>query len=751
MPKQLFLGSKTIEEWRAASQTTHQKRLVRLLDQADSYHTWLPPHEHPRETITYIGMAVANLALAFLLTEKTAYVDMARRWMDVAINYPHWGRAKLPDHDLDAGWLCFGFGLAYDWLGDMLPATEREALRAKLLLQGQRLFDFAVEQEGRWWSSAYWQNHNWICYAGLATVAYALEAEHPEARAWSDRACDNFRTVMSLLPEDGSDYEGPVYWCYGVLWLLIGCDLLHQQTGIDFEDNDFLRYTFYYRLYVSAPNLVDTANFGDCHDRRSAHSAAIYYRLAGLYRNRHAQWLAEHFTHIGEWEREGREGQLRPGLLPQAMLEFLWYDPSVEPESIADLPLVRAFPDLGLVSARSDWGPEATFLAFKSGKPSGHKAWTLGYAIDAQHGWHTLKASHAHPDENSFILVRGDDYLAIDEGYSQTKQSRHHNVLLIDGQGQYHEGSYDVFSKTDASWGGQLEHCFAGCHIVYSRGDAAMAYDPALTLQHVTRQMLLIGARQVVICDDVVAQTPREVTWQLQTDQVAQHVAEHRFVVAANDTQLSITALLPEQRKWENHVEEIVANPSSSTPEWIIHRQQHTLALTNAERATSTRFLVLLNIDTAGAQARQYHRLICSAGDMFQIDEPDYKVVVGFSGDRQGIQSDGFVSTDARWLVAELHDAPHPTVLAAGEVTQVWLAGRLYLSATEPIDFAMDNLSCAIHSSAARWMSFWTPVIPVTVLLDGKPTHFTFNQTLSMVRVFVPMGDVTIMLKGDAH
>jgi len=119
-------------------------------------------------------MAVANLALTFVLTDDSRYLERARAWIEIATGYPHWGRARLPDQDLDAAWLSFGLGLGYDWLKDHLPAPERDALRDRLHLQGQRLYEFAVASEGTWWGSAYWQNHNWICHAGLATVAYAL-------------------------------------------------------------------------------------------------------------------------------------------------------------------------------------------------------------------------------------------------------------------------------------------------------------------------------------------------------------------------------------------------------------------------------------------------------------------------------------------------------------------------------------------------------------------------------------------------
>jgi hypothetical protein len=210
MSTPLFLRAHSIADWRIISQTTHVDQMERLLMQAESYANTLPPAEHPRDSITYIGMAAANLALAFLLSDDESHVHTLRNWVKVGIGYPHWGLARLPDHDLDAAWLLFGLGLAYAWVGDALPDDERTALRDKLILQGTRLYEYALGTEGRYWSSAYWQNHNWICYGGLAVAAAALLDEHPAAQHWLDRAVANFQLVLPLFPEDGSDYEGVV-------------------------------------------------------------------------------------------------------------------------------------------------------------------------------------------------------------------------------------------------------------------------------------------------------------------------------------------------------------------------------------------------------------------------------------------------------------------------------------------------------------------------------------------------------------
>ena len=88
------------------------------------------------------------------------------------------------------------------------------------------------------------------------------------------------------MPEDGSDYEGVVYWRYGASWLFIAAHLFKTQGEKDYyRTNEFLKNTFYYRLYQSTAELDEIINFGDCHDRRSGHSAAVYYKVASEYDN----------------------------------------------------------------------------------------------------------------------------------------------------------------------------------------------------------------------------------------------------------------------------------------------------------------------------------------------------------------------------------------------------------------------------------------------------------------------------------
>lgn len=736
MREYLFLKRHSLEEWRSLAETTHSSQFKRLLRQADSHHQDLPPREHPSDSITYIGTAILNLALAHLLTGDVACLDTARRWIKSAIAYPHWGKERMPDHDLDAAWLLFGLGLGYDWLKDSLPPGERDALRDKLYLHGRRLYEFAVTTEGAWWSSAYWQNHNWICYGGLATAAYALRAEYSEAGGWAARARDNFAQALALMPEDGSNYEGPVYWRYGVIWFLIYADLLQQETGEDLHQSDFLRNTFYYRLYLSGPNLVDTANFGDCHDRRSAHTAAVYARLAGLYRIGEAQWLYQHFDESGEWEREGVEGLVKPGLWAESGLEFLWYDASVKPALIVDLPFSRIFPDLGLVTMRSAWNSDAVTMAFKCGTPNGMKAWHSAHQLNHRFAWRTLSAGHDHPDANSFIIISGDDYVAVDDGYAKEKRSRNHSTLLIDGRGQYAGGTKNAFRDLDATWGARLEASLACGAVVYTRGEAARAYAPDLRLRQFTREALFLAGEAVVIRDTVAADAPHEFQWLLQTDAPPIATRSGSFRFTSGKTEYELHALQPAGLVHEVLEQEISANPTSAKPDWIIRRTQYALALSPAGACFDCQYFVIL--DLAG---NRVEALPAERGLLASLGADSQQWTVAFASGRDGILADG-LNIDGSWFAGR-HAPGRLAQYLAGDVTSIWLGGELHFVADRPVDITWRQAAAGQRLTISARDDTWLRLSsdkPSVVHLNSRACRYQFEGATGMLWVKAPAG-----------
>lgn len=589
----LLLKGGRLDQLKEEVEGVRARQFRRLLDECERYRAVELPDEHPSASITFFGPAVANLALAYRITGHQHYLEELRRWLAPPVSYPHWGKAHMPDHDLDAGWLCHGLGLAYAWAGDALPEEERAALADKLLLQGRRLYDFAVESEGDWWSSSFWQNHNWICYAGLATAGYVLADVSSETKDWTERAKANFKEVLRLLPEDGSNCEGVVYWRYGVPWLVSYLDVLESAEGVDlFEESDYLRETFWYRLYQAAPDFERIIDHGDCHDRRSGHSVAMYYKLASKYRIGEAQWLADQVSERFFW-REAYESGVRPGIRPEAYQELLWYDPTIVPRSPESLPLTRHFPDLGLVVGRTSWDSEATMVSFKSAPGGGHKAWTTSHETKRTSGWTTLNAGHHHPDAGTFVLIGHGEYLAVDEGYSNHKRHMHHNGILVDGQGYANEDRYHVYKDLDERHTARIRSTVLSGGWTCATSESGAMYAEQLGVTHVDRHLAMSPRGTVILVDDLRSVEPRTWSWLLQSDNPWTSQETGVEVTESGRACLRVTALESEEPSFSSRRTMVQANPTSSTPSLAIERTLHTL-LRETPATTSAQFVTVL-------------------------------------------------------------------------------------------------------------------------------------------------------------
>ncbi|WP_372351665.1 hypothetical protein [Streptomyces sp. KL116D] len=570
----------------------------RLLDEAVRHRALVPPARHPMASITWLGPAAANPALAYHVTGDPAHLAEAERWIAAAVRFPHWGRAHMPDHDLDAGWLLHGLGLAHHWLGDALSPDLADLLRYKLLVQGRRLYEFAVATEGRWWSSSYWQNHNWICYAGLATAGYALGREE-----WTERAKDNLRRVLDALPADGSHAEGVVYWRYGVPWLAIHLDLLQEREGLDWWGRGgFMEHTFGFRLHQSAPGFAEQTGHGDCHDRRSGHSVALYRRLAARFGIGEAQWLAD-LVDRELFDGEAALSGVRPGIRAEAYLEYLWHDPSVRP--VAPGRTHAYFPDLGLLTARTGWDAAATFVSFKASPGGGHQAWETSAKHRAELGRETLNQGHHHPDSGSFVLTSQGAFLAVDEGYSNRKRAAHHNLLLVDGRGFAGEDRYHVYEGLPFEQQARMRDVLADGGWAHGTAEIGAMYPAELDVRRLDRTLVCTPSGRLVLSDDAEAGAPRSWTFLLQTDApTAAGPADGRDrLIRAGDARAWLRRLAPDDADVTSEETHVAANPTSSTPELSITHTLHTLSVTTPARERAG-FLTTIEPGAGAATAR---------------------------------------------------------------------------------------------------------------------------------------------------
>lgn len=594
--KYLFIDT-PMSELREQIRNEKQPVFRRLYELARTYKEMHLPEEHPDKSTTFMGMAVFNLSLLYILTEQKQYLTEAKRWIFTAVNYPHWGNKFLVDVDLSASFILFGLSIAYDWLKDDLTPEEEKELREKLLLQMKRMHDFKVATAGEGWATAYYQNHNWINMTGLAAAGYALVDYYPEMQEIIDDAAANFEKVYALMPNDGSDYEGVVYWRYGVIWLYIYGHLAKTESKKNhFETCDFLRETFFYRLYQAAPNLEEIVNYGDCHDKKSGHSTAMYYKMAAEYNNGYAQHLgnivSENFLY-----REQYESKVKPGILPETGLELLWYNPSIQPKAFEELDTTKYFEDLGLVVLRDSWKKDAFHYSFKCGMPGGKKQFFESFRMEKEEGIHVRGLSHLHADNTSFVLMSNDTYHAIDEGYNRTIKASEQNVVTVDGKGYRGEGRNNIWHGLKEEHTAEITGFTQEEGITYFVGSAANMYLDELEMTKVDRHVVYTGGNHVYMIDELESNLEHTYTYNLHTEVPADEVKENTFVFANGPGQMTMHLNAGEEIEHNTGYTYVKAIMTSQEPDIFREVNMDTLYVNNVKEAKNTEFITLMKTD----------------------------------------------------------------------------------------------------------------------------------------------------------
>ena len=150
----IFIGD--LEPYRKEIAGKRKKQYQRLLEQADRYKTMVLPEEHPKESTTYMGIAIPNLALAYCLSGDEEYLHQAKRFIRTVLSYEKWGNAHLVNVDLSASWILFGLSLGYDWLKPWLSPEEQSKISAKIRHHAQIMLDYRRETHGKGWSTNFY-------------------------------------------------------------------------------------------------------------------------------------------------------------------------------------------------------------------------------------------------------------------------------------------------------------------------------------------------------------------------------------------------------------------------------------------------------------------------------------------------------------------------------------------------------------------------------------------------------------------
>lgn len=435
------------------------------------------------------GDALASLTMAWKMTGDQKYFDSAIRILKDASLNDDWGV------DLAFGHFAVGAAIAWDWLYDEIPESDRQEIAARLFERGEHCFrewagynDFAA--------FCYTWNHMAVPLCGLASLGGALYGECDGVAKWLKMTMEKARLMSDSLGPDGLVAEGTAYGQYHVMYLAQTLVLVDQLLGVDLIDDcgwwdeygqAQLWHTFPREHWRNAQVFF---MFGDA-DRAHWLGPDPQLRLAASRcDDGRAQWLADELHTSGSARSTVAD-----------LFNLLWQNQAVTPIPPSDLPRLKHFDDQDVVVMRSGWDGNESAMVLKCGPHSGY--WNLRYN-------HNVSGGHMFPCAGGFALFANGDMLLCEPGYPHTKRTTYHNTLLVDGRGQLGEGG-EWFEDLEFRKGHltpSIIQATEGEQFDLVVGDATNAYPDDLGLEKFVRSVYFFRPDCWVVIDDLKANHP---------------------------------------------------------------------------------------------------------------------------------------------------------------------------------------------------------------------------------------------------
>lgn len=507
------------------------------------------------------GVAEAA-TLIWLVTGEEKYLQKAKEFLLGACSWhfdPDWkrgpvvGASDIEYNDEAHFRLWRKLPLVYDQLRERLTPEERQKVLDHFRVRGEKSVRWIkaarVERLKRNSLEVTPASHpvRFMAMTGLSGLA--LWDDLPEAREWWRFAYVFYRDQFPPWGgDDGGWAEGCAYWrgtiehaAFQDVLLMLGDPLAYATP--------FWRNSPYFAVYNVQPYLHtvfgDTSNAGRFN--LEANTADYLRHVARVLQDGYLRAYADLCTDKRPPpEQKGLEGlgRMYPTSCEFLVRNFIASDrPLPPPRPLRELPPHRFFRDVGWVSFHSALGePDNDIhVTFKS-SPYG-------------------SFSHSHADQNAFILNAFGESLAINSAYREYHRSPHHqqwawqtkskNALLIDGLGQ---------AAQDKNATGKITRFEVLDRGVWTTGDATVAYQTGQKekdrVRRVTRDLVFVDSRYVVLRDRVVLRTPGRLSWLLHAEKHLTWDGAHNraFIRGPQDKATLLAQLIAPGVQWRGSV-----------------------------------------------------------------------------------------------------------------------------------------------------------------------------------------------------
>ncbi|OAS14383.1 family 16 glycoside hydrolase [Paenibacillus oryzisoli] len=471
------------------------------------YSTMLTQANNAPDTINWFSSAVGNdnnwenvsfrlptLAMAYKVTQNTAYKNKLRTYVLDLINRPQWG-----DENTDYGGSAanatglIGIGYAYDWAYDAFSEAERSQIAAKLKQQSKKLYDeFFNHLSGTlaYWKSDYQNNHRHFRIEGLlvGTSAILGDIGDSEVATMYSFAEQELQTLVAQIAPDGSQHESPHYMSYGDEHVVRAIASYASVTNNSSLWTASVHNMGQFKTYLYGPGYTTLARYADDYNGRGYFNNFLF-KLASQYQDAKLQAMA-----LAAYAVD-------PISYSWHVWDFLYYDDTLVPDTTSQNQWAY-FPDLEMANFRSGWETDDLSVTLKSGPPGGHKLneWRDHISPNGTY----INIGHDRPDAGHFSIDFGDKHWGEYPPYDKIDRwTKDINTLLVDGAGQRGEGNIAYFQPySDMRDVAQISEFFGTPGYGFTTGDLHKSY---VDMSRMDRNVMLVDSEYVIVYDDLLS------------------------------------------------------------------------------------------------------------------------------------------------------------------------------------------------------------------------------------------------------
>lgn len=595
-PSLHFTGLK-IPSLRQNARRSHLRYAELLYEWLDAHSGWRPPRmgSEPETALALeeCGVFLTNAALAWVISERKRYLNLALDWMLAVCEQ---GIEQIRKYN--RGVLAAGLARSYDWLYHDLTEADRRAVCSKLESTARGLYQAATpaSEESEWWASLPLHHDHWIPAGGLGETALALLGEVEDASVWAAWAKVDFDAIFGWLGNDGAWHEGAADWVYAMSPLLWFFSAWQSITEEDPHNILWIRNTPQYRLYHWLPDntyiyLDDSFRSGRYNTSGSA-SCHLLRRLASIFGDEETQWLADQ-------DESFDLNPVSPGVFraPFETLSFtgepaeyreraahclagniLWFDPSLRAIAPSEKNrTIKYFRNQEIAILRTGWGADAAVVSLKCGPLAGRR---VADYINTGNQFDQGNSHHAHANYGSFTLFARGQYFVIPPGYAR-RSSRFQNVVSVNG----------CDFRTDQNLNLRILGTESGALYSYAVADATAAFPECLKIESYRRHLVLLHEGLLVVFDDLRLKKTHPSTsylrfeWTVHVDPTAHLLSPDGKRISWLDldevpTPFRMDLVFPKEFAWEQRVikstkgHPLLAAATLTRPEWYGNEMQ---------------------------------------------------------------------------------------------------------------------------------------------------------------------------------